>query len=190
MKTIIYPECDFDDYFDEHTKWKGYDYYQRGLVTNINQNQDNYYAMVNNYEVSFKYENGDITEMKCSCPLFSKGVKCKHLYAFIFQIFGQEKEETKYTEEEFSYTKPVEEKKVMNKAKNFVNALNNFNHFFREDEEKEEEKKRIELEEEMDIYGLEDDEKELVRNGEWEPWQFETDPDDLEEEDYYHDDDF
>lgn len=43
------------------------------------------------------------------------------------------------------------------------------------------------LEEEMDMYGLDDDEKELVRKGEYDPWDF--DPDNhTDEDDYYKDD--
>lgn len=43
------------------------------------------------------------------------------------------------------------------------------------------------LEEEMDMYGLDEDEKELVRKGEYDPWDF--DPDNpFEEDDYYKDD--
>ena len=52
-----------------------------------------------------------------------------------------------------------------------------------EDKKKEEEKKKQKLEKEMDIYGLSEDEKEIVRNsnGEYEPYQF--DEEDLEEDD-------
>lgn len=43
------------------------------------------------------------------------------------------------------------------------------------------------LEEEMDMYGLDENEKELVRKGEYDPWDF--DPDNpFEEDDYYKDD--
>ncbi len=46
------------------------------------------------------------------------------------------------------------------------------------------------LEEEMDYYGLDEDEKELVRSGEYEPWDFDYPGDsDLDEEDYYSEDD-
>ena len=39
----------------------------------------------------------------------------------------------------------------------------------------------------MDMYGLDDDEKELVRKGEYDPWDF--DPDNpTDEDDYYKDD--
>ena len=48
------------------------------------------------------------------------------------------------------------------------------------------------LEEEMDNYGLDDEEKELVRNGEYDPWDFEEpqDGDEINEDDYYAEDDF
>ena len=50
-------------------------------------------------------------------------------------------------------------------------------------------KKKIDtkLEKEMDAYGLEDWQKDLVRKGEYEPWNF--DEEDLEEGDYYYEDD-
>ncbi len=54
-------------------------------------------------------------------------------------------------------------------------------------EEKKEKNRLGALEEEMDMYGLDEDEKELVRKGEYDPWDF--DPDNpFEEDDYYNDD--
>lgn len=41
--------------------------------------------------------------------------------------------------------------------------------------------------EELDAYDLEDDEKELVQNDEYDPWNFEEE--DLDEDDYHRDDD-
>lgn len=52
----------------------------------------------------------------------------------------------------------------------------------------EEEEKRKKQEKEMDAYGLEEWQKELVRKGEYDPWNFEEDGD-LDEDDYYYDDD-
>ncbi len=43
-----------------------------------------------------------------------------------------------------------------------------------------------ELEHEMDWYGLSQDEKKLVRSGQYDPWNFEAE--ELDEEDYYYDD--
>ena len=51
-------------------------------------------------------------------------------------------------------------------------------------------KEREELEREMDNYGLSDEEKDHVRNGDYDPWDFEypEDGDDMDEDDYYGED--
>jgi hypothetical protein len=49
----------------------------------------------------------------------------------------------------------------------------------------DEEKRKKELEDEMDLFGLEDWEKEEVRKGNYSPENFEEE--DLEEDDYYFD---
>ena len=45
------------------------------------------------------------------------------------------------------------------------------------------------LEKEMDLYGLTPEEKEVCRQGYYEPFSFEEDESELEEDDYYHDSD-
>lgn len=55
-----------------------------------------------------------------------------------------------------------------------------------EAKKEEKRKKKKALEDEMDAFGLNDDEKEIVRRGEADPYDFEEE--DLEEGDYYHDD--
>jgi len=59
-------------------------------------------------------------------------------------------------------------------------------------EEDEKKKKAERLEKEMDNYGLDEEEKELVRKGEYDPWNFEfpSDGEELDEDDYYSEDDF
>jgi hypothetical protein len=53
-----------------------------------------------------------------------------------------------------------------------------------DDEEKDE------LEREMDVYNLDEEEREEVRKGNFDPWNFEYPGDDeLEDDDYYEDDD-
>ena len=53
-------------------------------------------------------------------------------------------------------------------------------------EDPKKKKKKNSLEDEMDAYGLNDDEKELVRKGEQDVWDFEEE--DLEDGDYYNED--
>ena len=62
------------------------------------------------------------------------------------------------------------------KASAFSDALNN--------------KKKDDKEEEMDLYGLEEVEREFVRRGDYEPYNFEDDEEiKLDEDDYYYEDD-
>ena len=64
----------------------------------------------------------------------------------------------------------------------FINSLNYFI-------ELENQREKKECEEEMNNYDLTEEEKELVRNGEYEPWSFESwEETELEEDDYYFDD--
>ena len=54
--------------------------------------------------------------------------------------------------------------------------------------ESEKEKKNEQLEKEMDLYGLEEVEREFVRRGDYEPYNFEDDEEiKLDEDDYYFD---
>ncbi len=43
------------------------------------------------------------------------------------------------------------------------------------------------LDDEMDMYNLSEEERELVKNGEYDPWDFDTEGP-FEEDDYYDDD--
>lgn len=47
-------------------------------------------------------------------------------------------------------------------------------------------KKDVKMEKEMEAYGLSEEEKKLVRSGEYDPWDFEED--EMEEDSYYSDD--
>lgn len=205
MEKIVKPECDFDDYFDEHTKWRGYDYYKKGRVNNIKVHNNIYTAIVTgtkNYNVSFKYEYGDITDMKCSCPSFEKGNKCKHLYAFVFAKFGKEVTIERPTISEVFNTNEDNDEEIPVKEKNhhhitlleilqgLFGAAKEIKSEFNENRYDPKEKERQKLEDEMDNYGLTEEEKDLVRSGEYEPWDFEypEDHENLEEDDYYHDD--
>ena len=54
--------------------------------------------------------------------------------------------------------------------------------------ENEEKRKEEKLKKEMDLYHLEDVEKEFVRRGDYEPYNFEDSEDEhLDEDDYYYD---
>lgn len=71
-----------------------------------------------------------------------------------------------------------------------VNYAQQIDEIFKDYKEQYEEgeKQRRQIEEEMELFGLEEDEKELVRSGDYEPYQFNTDGE-LQEEDYYYESD-
>ena len=70
---------------------------------------------------------------------------------------------------------------LLNLASGAINAIGNMNENIKKEKEEEERKW---LEEEMDLYNLDDEERELVLKREYNPWDFESkqDYDDLEEE--------
>ncbi len=56
-----------------------------------------------------------------------------------------------------------------------------------EDDDDEDENNSPYDDDELDSYGLDEDEKKLVKEGTYDPWQFEEE--DLDEDDYYAEDD-
>ena len=73
------------------------------------------------------------------------------------------------------------------KSEKNVFYYNEINKNIDKNEQLKEKDRKNALEEEMNMYGLDDDEKELVRKGEYDPWDF--DPDNpTDEDDYYKDD--
>lgn len=62
-----------------------------------------------------------------------------------------------------------------------IKFIESLNYFINLEEQKE-------REEEMNNYDLTEEEKELVRNGDYEPWSFESmEETELEDDDYYYD---
>lgn len=73
-----------------------------------------------------------------------------------------------------------------NDNKNFLEKLNSFFDYLNSSEDSREKNKK--LEDEMDAYNLDDMEKEEVRKGLYDPWDFEDDENTMEDDDYYNDD--
>lgn len=71
---------------------------------------------------------------------------------------------------------------------NLINAfLKGINDKLDEKERRLAKEKEDALEDEMDMYGLDEDEKEMVRNKEYDPCDFDTEGP-FEDDDYYNDD--
>jgi len=67
---------------------RGYDYYCMDAVENLDISEDLIRADVSgteDYEVEISLENGEITDMYCSCPYAEDGRNCKHMAAVLYE---------------------------------------------------------------------------------------------------------
>lgn len=74
--------------FATHILERGYDYYLENAVENIDISEDIIRADVigsEDYEVEISVNNGEVTDMYCSCPYALDGKKCKHMAAVLYE---------------------------------------------------------------------------------------------------------
>lgn len=74
--------------FERHILERGYDYYCENAVENLNASTDIIMADVigtEDYEVEISLDNGEVTDMYCSCPYAADGRNCKHMAAVLFE---------------------------------------------------------------------------------------------------------
>lgn len=74
--------------FERHILERGYDYYCENAVENLKVSADIVRADVigtEDYEVEISLDNGQITDMYCSCPYADSGRNCKHMAAVLFE---------------------------------------------------------------------------------------------------------
>lgn len=86
--------------FATHILERGYDYYLENAVENIDISEDIIRADVigsEDYEVEISLNNGEVTDMYCSCPYALDGRNCKHMAAVLYEWseneVGEEKED-------------------------------------------------------------------------------------------------
>ena len=74
--------------FARHILERGYDYYCMDAVENLDVSEDLIRADVSgteDYEVEISLEDGEITDMYCSCPYAEDGRNCKHMAAVLYE---------------------------------------------------------------------------------------------------------
>lgn len=74
--------------FARHILERGYDYYCMDAVENLDISEDLIRADVSgteDYEVEISLEDGEITDMYCSCPYAEDGRNCKHMAAVLYE---------------------------------------------------------------------------------------------------------
>lgn len=79
---------DWKKLFATHILERGYDYYCENAVENLNVSDDVIRADVigtDDYEVEISLNNGEVTDMYCSCPYALDGRNCKHMAAVLYE---------------------------------------------------------------------------------------------------------
>ena len=88
----------WENLFAAHILERGYDYYLEDAVENIDISEDIIRADVIGsecYEGEISVNNGEVTDMYCSCPYALDGKNCKHMAAVLYAWSeNAEKEET------------------------------------------------------------------------------------------------
>lgn len=82
--------------FATHILERGYDYYLENAVENIDISEDIIRADVigsEAYEVEITVNNGEVTDMYCSCPYALDGRNCKHMAAVLYEWSENAEEE-------------------------------------------------------------------------------------------------
>lgn len=82
--------------FATHILERGYDYYLENAVENIDISEDIIRADVigsEDYAVEISINNGEVTDMYCSCPYALEGRNCKHMAAVLYEWSEDEEEE-------------------------------------------------------------------------------------------------
>lgn len=91
--------------FEAHILERGYDYYLENAVENIDISADIIRADVigsEDYKVEISVNNGEVTDMYCSCPYAVGGRYCKHMAAVLYEWSENEEEEEEETSNEAS----------------------------------------------------------------------------------------
>lgn len=92
---------DWHQEFSGHIIERGLDYYERGLVNNINIYEDFIEASVYGsrvYDIKIKMKDGKLFNMKCNCPHAFEGNNCKHMVAVLFSVHDKMPQDKIYTE--------------------------------------------------------------------------------------------
>lgn len=87
---------DWKELFAPHILERGYNYFCENAVEDMEVSEELIRANVmgtEEYEVEISLDDGDVTEMYCSCPYAMGGRNCKHMAAVLYEWSSTEPEE-------------------------------------------------------------------------------------------------
>lgn len=79
---------EWEKLFEKQVLKRGHDYYYNNAVENMDVSDDTITADVigsDDYEVEISLNNGEVTDMYCSCPYAEDGKNCKHMAAVLYE---------------------------------------------------------------------------------------------------------
>lgn len=85
----------WQELFQKHILDRGFDYYKRGLVADLDVSEDGIEAIVQgteDYEVFIDTGDSDIIDMSCDCPYAADGGYCKHMAAVLFCLEAEKED--------------------------------------------------------------------------------------------------
>lgn len=85
--------CDWADLFTETIFERGYDYYRKNKIKELQQEPYGIGAIVSgteDYHVTIDLENKQVMDMHCDCPYAAQGHNCKHMAAVLFACSKRE----------------------------------------------------------------------------------------------------
>lgn len=86
-------ECDWADLFTETIFKRGYDYYTKNKIKELQQESYGIGAIVSgteDYHVTIDLENKQVMNMRCDCPYAAQGHNCKHMAAVLLACSKRE----------------------------------------------------------------------------------------------------
>lgn len=92
---MTFPISEFEQYIDETILQRGFRYFEKGLVVNVDEVSPNEFESKvlgsDLYHVKLTIDNGLVTRQLCDCP-YDMGPVCKHVVAVLFHIQQDELE--------------------------------------------------------------------------------------------------
>lgn len=96
---------EFEHQIDETILKRGFDYFKKGYVTDVDELGDGIYEITvegsDTYTVNLNIQGNTVTEFECDCP-YDMGPVCKHVVAALFYLqkntFGSMESSTKTTQ--------------------------------------------------------------------------------------------
>ena len=171
----------YDSYFQSYIRSRGTAYYNNKKIKDFKYDDNHVSAKVVGSKVYdssvYFYKDGTIKSVSCTCPYFSdKGKYCKHLYAVLLEYSLYNK----------TYDEPDDE--VIYDFSTYPdNDIDEIDPEMYEDLGIYPEEPEYDDDELKSFWGLSDEEANEVKKGNYDPWNFEEE--DLEEDDYYYEDD-